>query len=309
MHKYISKLVLIAGIALSISISLAALNPQVLYNDGLQEYVGEWIYVKDLTENRALEYMGPPMSAKFSLAVDEGAVILVQGHGSGNRDVRIALDGAITEIVKENKITRYYGTWVDSVFSYTVDFERDSGVDLTSRLRREFKMTSEGLLVITIGGSPARYKWVGLYRHAEDIPMPTPAIATINDLAWLAGPWVGTRGESGTTTIEERWSPPLGGSMLGVSRTVSKGNLRSFEFLRIVERDSGLVYIAQPGGGAATEFVLTEFDSTKAIFDNPRHDYPKRIKYELSAEGELTTTTGFMIGGYPSRFKFWREDK
>jgi hypothetical protein len=166
-------------------------------------------------------------------------------------------------------------------------------------------MTEDGLLVRFNAGAPADTWWVGLYRHAEDIAMPAPAPAAIGDLAWLAGAWVGTR--SSGTSIEERWSPPLGGAMLAVSRTVRAGRMSMFEFLRIVERDGALVYIAQPGGGSPTEFVLTELTATRAVFDNPRHDYPKRIVYELSPEGGLSATIGFMKGGSPRRFEFKRE--
>jgi hypothetical protein len=81
----------------------------------------------------------------------------------------------------------------------------------------------------------------------------------------------------------------------------------AFEYLRIVERDGGLVYIAQPGGAKGTEFVLTELAGTRAVFENPRHDYPKRIVYELSAEGGLSATIGFAKGGSPRRFEFKRE--
>lgn len=142
--------------------------------------------------------------------------------------------------------------------------------------------------------------------------MPTPAKAAIADLAWLAGAWVGSR--SSGSSIEERWSPPLGGAMLAVSRTVNtSGKMVAFEYLRIVERDGGLVYIAQPGGAKGTEFVLselvTEKGSKRAVFDNPRHDYPKRIVYELSTGegGGLSATIGFMKGGTPRRFEFKRE--
>ncbi len=127
--------------------------------------------------------------------------------------------------------------------------------------------------------------------------------------AWLAGAWVGSRGEGAATTFEERWSPPLGGSMLAVSRTVSRGKMVGFEFLRVVERDGGLVYIAQPGGKTPTEFVLSELGPTRAVFENPRHDYPKRIVYELSADGGLSATIGFTKGGTPRRFEFTRESK
>jgi hypothetical protein len=95
--------------------------------------------------------------------------------------------------------------------------------------------------------------------------------------------------------------------MLATSRTISRGRLSGFEYLRILERDGGLVYIAQPGGGAPTEFTMTEFDASHAVFENPRHDYPKRITYTLSAEGDLTATIGFLKGGTPRQFAFKRE--
>ena len=96
--------------------------------------------------------------------------------------------------------------------------------------------------------------------------------------------------------------------MLAISRTVNaRDRMSAFEFLRIVERDGGLVYVAQPGGAPPTEFVLTELSKTRAVFDNPRHDYPKRIVYELSADGSLTATIGYLKGGTPRRFEFKRE--
>jgi hypothetical protein len=96
--------------------------------------------------------------------------------------------------------------------------------------------------------------------------------------------------------------------MLGVSRTINKsGKMSAFEYLRIVERNGGLVYIAQPGGRPPTEFTLTELSATRAVFENPRHDSPQRIVYELSAEGGLTASIGFMKGGKPQRFEFKRE--
>jgi hypothetical protein len=148
---------------------------------------------------------------------------------------------------------------------------------------------------------------VALYRHPQDIAMPAAAKAAMDDMTWLAGAWVGTRGAGGQSSIEERWSPPRGGAMLGVSRTVSRGSMRAFEFLRIVERDGGLVYIAQPNGASPTEFVLTELGSTRAVFENPRHDSPQRIVLELSAEGLLSASIGFAKGGRPQRFEFKRE--
>ncbi|MBL9002504.1 MAG: hypothetical protein JNK25_15340 [Phycisphaerae bacterium] len=279
---------------------------------------GEWIYVEDRTEGQPMERLGPPMASKFSMRVEDALdAVILNGHGSGHRDVRIKLDGTRTEIAGENsRVVRYRGSWKNGVFEYEVDFGREPGKPGIGILRRRFLVTPEGLIVRVAVDPPAEggeVESVGLYRHAEDIPLATPAKGTIADVAWIAGAWVGTR-PSGSS-IEERWSPPLGGAMLAVSRTVNtSGRMVAFEYLRIVEREGGLVYAAQPGGAAKTEFVLTEFGPTesggkRAIFDNPRHDYPKRIVYELSADGQLTATTGFLKGGTPRRYEFTREDR
>jgi Domain of unknown function (DUF6265) len=111
----------------------------------------------------------------------------------------------------------------------------------------------------------------------------SPARVTIGDIAWLAGNWSG-----GTNPVsEERWTPPAGGAMLAVSRTLKGDRLVAFEFLRIIERDSGLIYIAQPDGRPPTEFVLTSLAGQSATFENPAHDFPKMIRYTLKADGTL----------------------
>lgn len=313
--------------------------PAATTGNALSVLDGVWIYLEDRTEGRSLEQLGPPMSATFSMGVQEGAVIL-NGHGSGHRDVRVAVDGSITEIPEANRTVRYKGSWKDGVFAYEVAFEPSPGTPSSGiqLIRRSFRHTPEGLVVTVAVDPPTGSESIGLYRHAEDIPLPAPAKATIGDMSWLASAWVGTR--SSGSSIEERWSPPLGGAMLAVSRSVNtSGKMVAFEYLRIVERDGGLVYVAQPGGAKGTEFVLTELVTpsgtgagtgagtgsatgsgtgsgsgsgsgsgiTRAVFENPRHDYPKRIVYELSADGRLTATIGYMKGGTPRQFEFTRE--
>jgi hypothetical protein len=295
----------------ALSSAMALAGPQA-NPDGLRALDGEWIFIEDRTEGRTLEQLSAPMASKFSMRVEDGAVIL-NGHGSGHKDVRVALDGSVTERPDSDKVARYRGAWkqegtAGGTFEYEVAFERPdgaigSGIQL---IRRSFRHTDEGLLVTVAVNPPDGSVSIGLYRHAEDIPMPPMAKATAADLAWLAGDWVGTR--SSGSSIEERWSPPLGGAMLAVARTVNtSGKMVAFEYLRIVEREGGLVYVAQPAGKTATEFVLTELTTTRAVFDNPRHDYPKRIVYELSADGVLSTATGYLKGGTPRRLDYRRE--
>lgn len=110
------------------------------------------------------------------------------------------------------------------------------------------------------------------------------ARAKISQVAWLAGVWVGG---SAPVSLEERWTPSAGGAMLAVSRTIKGDRMVGFEFLRIVERDGGLVYIAQPNETPPTEFVLTAITADSATFENPAHDFPKMIRYARRADGTL----------------------
>lgn len=114
--------------------------------------------------------------------------------------------------------------------------------------------------------------------------------ANIGDLQWLVGAW---RGAAGTASVEEHWIRPEGGAMLGLGRTVRQGRMVGFEFLRIVTRGEAIIYIAQPGGGAATEFPMTSSGPNVAVFENPAHDHPTLIRYRrtgtaLTAEVEGT---------------------
>jgi hypothetical protein len=104
-----------------------------------------------------------------------------------------------------------------------------------------------------------------------------PNAAGVERLAWLQGCW---EGGSADETVEEFWAPPRGGSMVGMSRTVRGGELAGYELVVVRERDDRLVYIAHPSGQASAEFLSTSLSASRAIFENPQHDFPQRIGYE-----------------------------
>ncbi|MGE0143110.1 MAG: DUF6265 family protein [Planctomycetota bacterium] len=271
---------------------------------GVAALDGEWVFVEDRTEGREPENQQPSTSAKLRLRVEADAVVLIRSDG----EVRMRLDGEPTDVEREGRRSRYRGIWKDGQFEYEVELLRATDGTRSGLLRFEFRPTSEGLLARAMVDPPNGMNSLALYRKPADIPLPTSAKATIDGIGWLAGAWVGTSGTNGSRSIEERWSPPLGGSMLAVSRTVSRGRTVAFEYLRVLERDGGLVYIAQPNGAPPTTFTLTELSDTRAVFENPRHDFPQRIIYELSAEGGLSASIGYGKGGRPRRFEFKPED-
>jgi Domain of unknown function (DUF6265) len=127
-------------------------------------------------------------------------------------------------------------------------------------------------------------------------PMATLATAvttenepTIAQLAWMSGDWQTAAG--GKARIEEHWTAPAGGSMIGMGRTVAGGRTVEFEYLRIEQRADEIYYVASPKGRCpGTDFRLTRISGQEAIFENPEHDFPKRISYRKNSDGSLTAS-------------------
>ncbi len=136
--------------------------------------------------------------------------------------------------------------------------------------------------------------WLGFVVIAFAAPSPD-----LEGVRFLEGNW---RGESGKATIEERWTDAAGGTMLGVSRTIVSGKTVAFEFLRIESREEGVFYVAQPNGRPPTEFKLTRTSAGEALFENPRHDHPKTIRYRL-VDGALVAEVEGDEGKQEFRFR------
>lgn len=142
------------------------------------------------------------------------------------------------------------------------------------------------------------------------LSMPAAAIAddAIGQFSWMTGCW-----GSGTATdgYEEVWLAPTANSMLGVSREIARGQTRSFEYLRIMMATDSIDYVAQPRGNPPTAFRLKELKGTRAMFENPAHDFPQRIIYQYTAPDRLDARiegtdpkTGKVAGeDYPLRRK------
>ncbi len=108
----------------------------------------------------------------------------------------------------------------------------------------------------------------------------------IEDLAWLSGDWETSPGRA---QIDEHWTSPSGGSMMGVSRTVAGGRTVFYEYLRIEARGTDIFYVAHPKARTpGTDFKLMKINGQEAVFENLAHDFPKRIIYRRNADGTLT---------------------
>ena len=127
-----------------------------------------------------------------------------------------------------------------------------------------------------------------------------PIRATIEDLAWLPGRWTGSHG---VDWIEERWSDPAGGAMLGAFRAVTGGHPRFYELLALDSEGNGLVFRFRHfdhdlvGWEERTEplvWDLVALTATDAVFLRRgvrkwmtyRHDPPDHLAVFFEDEGE-----------------------
>jgi len=111
-----------------------------------------------------------------------------------------------------------------------------------------------------------------------------PQTAEVGHLTWLEGRW---SGEKDGVLVEEYWTNPRGGALLGLHRDIKDGRLASWEFLRIDSTDAGVFYFASPRSAPPTPFKLVERGDKQVVFENEQHDFPQRILYWLDERGLL----------------------
>jgi len=129
---------------------------------------------------------------------------------------------------------------------------------------------------------------------------PSPPVSS---LGWLAGTWVE---EKNGRITEERWGEPRGGTMLGTTLTVDGEQTVDFEFARIAADAAGTVrYWASVKGAPAVPFKLVSASGTEVSFENPAHDFPRRIAYRRSGNSLVATISG-PGGAHPISWHYLR---
>ncbi len=268
---------------------------------GYEALVGTWLYSGDMTPDRPVAERSPNYGSVFTFRVEEKAIVLERPLSTDVAPRRFAIDGGERTETVNDRTTTLIGRWRDGALHASVRIDApENGKRVVTEMSYIFTPVADGLRVAMKFVEPGAMERICIYRQREQIEPREPVAAKAEELAWLAGNW---RGERRKASIEERWSVPAGGALLGTSRTVSGAKMTAFEYLRIVEAGGRLVYVAQPGGKPPTEFTLVELDESRAVFENPFHDFPQRISYER-VDDQLTAEISRIDGGGPQRFDF-----
>jgi len=117
----------------------------------------------------------------------------------------------------------------------------------------------------------------------------------LHAVAWLSGDW---QSITPNGLVEERWTAPAGGMMVGLSHARRDGKTRSFESLRLELRGTDIVYIASPNAKKVAEFKLIEATPDHLIFEGG-DDHVQRVTYRNEGSGRMTARIDGKMAGEP----------
>ena len=75
--------------------------------------------------------------------------------------------------------------------------------------------------------------------------------------------------------------------MLGVARTITKGKMSEHEFVVLRPNGTKLEYAVRMNYQPMVVFTSTSVSSNELVFENPAHDFPKRLGYKLASPDVL----------------------
>lgn len=135
--------------------------------------------------------------------------------------------------------------------------------------------------------------------QAAEPPAPKPApfaSVTVADFAWLAGSW---QGEVQGSFVEELWSTPAGGGLMGMFRWMNggrDGTLAMYELLSLEPGAEGPILwlrhfnpklVGWEDKEGAIAFHLVAYKPGEATFDNRDPEKPARITYRREGGDRL----------------------
>lgn len=123
----------------------------------------------------------------------------------------------------------------------------------------------------------------------------------LKSLGWLEGRWRGPTGEG--ESFEAIYSSPDGGVILSINKSFAGEQVTFVEFERFEVADGKVVMTPFPDGQRACTFTLIEHDAAarRAVFANPKNDFPSRIVYERVEQDGLRIHVEGTQGGQPMK--------
>ncbi|HMQ70701.1 MAG TPA: DUF6265 family protein [Ignavibacteria bacterium] len=102
---------------------------------------------------------------------------------------------------------------------------------------------------------------------------------------WLKGQWEGIMGSG---LYHEEWYSDDENNLTGRAYLIKSGEITNNEILKIHLTGNDVFYTADVSHNPdPVSFKLTEFSDRIFVFENPEHDFPQKIKYEIISENNF----------------------
>jgi len=141
-------------------------------------------------------------------------------------------------------------------------------------------------------------------------PDPSPRTYTqLQKAAWLAGTWENATPEG---TLTESWSWQNDSVMSGASYFINGKDTFSSETIRLEQSGTEVYYIPtvkDQNAGKPVKFRLTSSTDKMLVFENPEHDFPKKITYNHVNDSSLVAEISGTVNGelHAEQFPMWRK--
>lgn len=132
----------------------------------------------------------------------------------------------------------------------------------------------------------------------------------LEKMNWLVGQWENKMPEG---ILTETWTKTNDSTFSGTSYfIINKNDTVHSETILLTQLKDELIYSPKVKGqndDKSVDFILTSNIENSFVFENPKHDYPKKIVYKKVAEnGLITTISGIQQGkqsneSYPMKRK------
>lgn len=112
-------------------------------------------------------------------------------------------------------------------------------------------------------------------------------------LYWLNGAWNQTNIKKPGQQLVEQWSKSGDYEMKGQATTTQNGDTVYVERITLLIKDNAIYYVADvPQNKQPVYFKMTSLTASGFICENPEHDFPKKISYQLTGSQLKATISG-----------------
>ncbi len=112
-------------------------------------------------------------------------------------------------------------------------------------------------------------------------------------LSWLEGKWIRSNIKKPGRTSFELWKKTGDYELTGLGVTLQENDTVFTEKLKIIIEGNEIHYVADvPENSNAVHFKFTQISPKQFSCENPTHDYPKKISYQLNENTLKGQTSG-----------------